>query len=145
MGNDFNQDEASANEPFVQSADEKHTSEKLPGQTVWPPQENAQGQQPQAQGGNASNPLHGQLQGVREQVENQIEKAIDHYAGQIPGGQQFTPQAKQAVDGILDGLQKQLEDEAAKRLGGLGGLGGFPGFGGGNNGGLLGNDEEKRQ
>jgi hypothetical protein len=33
----------------------------------------------------------------------------------------FAPEAKQAVAGILDGLQRQLESQAESRLGGMGG------------------------
>ena len=75
------------------------------------------------------------LGAVRRQIENQIGQAIDHYAGHVPGGTRFTPEAKQAVSGILDGLQSQLEAEAARQVGSLGGgrLGGV--LGGNNTGG----------
>ncbi len=78
--------------------------------------------------------LGGALGGVRQAVENQIYQAIDHYGSQVPGGERFTPEAKNAVSGILDNLQRQLEAQAANRMGGLGsGL-----FGeGGNQGGQL--------
>ncbi len=84
------------------------------------------------------NPLHS----VRQQIEGQIGQAIDHYAGHVPGGHQFTPEAKQAVSGILDGLQRQLEAQAASRMGPLGGAAfGNPGSTGyqGNQGGYPGN------
>ncbi len=61
------------------------------------------------------------LGGVRQQIENQIGQSIDHYAGQVPGGERFTPEAKRAISNVLDGLQQQLENEASNRLGGLGG------------------------
>ncbi|GCE07047.1 hypothetical protein [Dictyobacter aurantiacus] len=67
------------------------------------------------------------LHSARQQLENHIGDVIDQYAGRVPGGERFTPEAKQAVSGILDGLQKQLESQAASRMGGLGGT-----FGGGN-------------
>ena len=80
------------------------------------------------------------LHGARQQLEGHIGDVIDQYAGRVPGGERFTPQAKQAVSGILDGLQKQLEAEAANRMGGLGNPG-SPATGNGNQssdqGGLL--------
>jgi hypothetical protein len=63
----------------------------------------------------------GALGNVRQMVENQIYQAIDHYGSQVPGGERFTPEAKNAVAGILDNLQQQLEAQAASRMGGLGG------------------------
>lgn len=57
---------------------------------------------------------------VRLAVENQIYQAIDHYGSQVPGGEHFTPEAKNAASGILDNLQRQLEAQAANRMGGLG-------------------------
>ena len=60
------------------------------------------------------------LSGVRQQLEGHIGQVIDQYAARVPGGDRFTPEAKQAISGVLDGLQKQLEAEAASRLGGLG-------------------------
>ena len=63
------------------------------------------------------------LHGARQQLEGHIGQVIDQYAGRVPGGERFTPEAKQAVAGVLDSLQKQLEAEAANRLGGLGGVG----------------------
>jgi hypothetical protein len=65
--------------------------------------------------------LGGALSGVRQNIEAQMGGLIDHYAGQVPGGHQFSPEAKQAVSGILDNLQRQLENQAANRLGGMGG------------------------
>jgi hypothetical protein len=58
---------------------------------------------------------------VRQDVQNQMNGLIDHLAGQVPGGHMFAPEAKQAVAGILDGLQRQLESQAESRLGGMGG------------------------
>ena len=76
---------------------------------------------PQPVGGEGGGLLGGPLNGVRQAVENQIYQAIDHYGSQVPGGHQFTPEAKNAVSGILDNLQRQLEAQAANRMGGLGG------------------------
>ena len=71
------------------------------------------------------NPLHT----VRQQIENQIGQAVDHYAGHVPGGDRYAPEAKKAIASALDGLQRQLENEAASRMGGLGGAA----FGNNNN------------
>jgi hypothetical protein len=65
--------------------------------------------------------LGGALSGVRQDIEAQMGGLIDHYTNQIPGGSRFSPEAKQAMSGILDNLQRQLENEAASRLGGVGG------------------------
>lgn len=70
------------------------------------------------------------LSGVRQQLEGHIGQVIDQYAARVPGGDRFTPEAKQAISGVLDGLQKQLEAEAANRLGGMG-MGGGQAIGGG--------------
>ena len=58
---------------------------------------------------------------VRQDVEAQIYGLIDHYASQVPGGHMFAPEAKQAVAGVLDGLQQKLEGQAQSRLSGMGG------------------------
>jgi len=58
-------------------------------------------------------------------AQNQIDQAIDQYANKIPGGSGLTNQAKEAVGGILDGLEKEGEN----RIGDLGG-----GLFGGNKG-----------
>lgn len=100
-------------------------------QTAWTPQ----APMPGNQGGGGL--LGGALGDVRQAVENQIYQAIDHYGSQVPGGEHFTPEAKNAVSGILDNLQRQLEGQAANRMGGLGGLGGGLFGEGGNQGGQL--------
>src|SRR5579859_2437480 len=58
---------------------------------------------------------------VRQDVENQINGLIDHLAGQVPGGHTLAPEAKQAMAGILNGLQSQLESQAQSHLGSMGG------------------------
>jgi hypothetical protein len=88
----------------------------LPGRSAWTPGQAGQSNQ----GGIFDTPLRG----VRRDVENQIGQALDHYASHVPGGERFTPEAKRIIAGALDGLQQQLENEAAARMGGLGrGLG----------------------
>jgi hypothetical protein len=58
------------------------------------------------------------LQAARTQVEGLINHAVDHLAALVPGGEQYTPQAKQAINSALDTLQQQLEQEAIRRMGG---------------------------
>jgi len=77
------------------------------------PQQGNQGQQ------------RGMLGGARDMAQNQIDQAIDQYANKIPGGPGLSKQAKEAVGGILDGLEKEGEN----RIGDLGG-----GLFGGNKG-----------
>jgi len=69
------------------------------------------------QGGLLGGPVHA----VRQDVQQQINGLIDHYASQVPGGHTFTPEAKQAVSGILDNLQNQLESQVQSRVSGMGG------------------------
>ena len=95
-------------------------------------QQPSQGQQPLGNQGGGGLP-NGPLNEVRQAVENQIYQAIDHYGSQVPGGHNFTPEAKNAVSGILDNLQRQLEAQAVSRLGEAGGLGGRLFSEGGNN------------
>jgi hypothetical protein len=113
MVDDFAQRDTTSNEPYVQPVDTPERPGRLPGNEVWSPDQAAQS----AQGGVLSGPLGA----VRQQIENQIGQAIDHYAGHVPGGDKYTPEAKRAVSSILDGLQSQLEREASSRLGNIGG------------------------
>ena len=84
------------------------------GQEPWSSQQS--GQNP-GQGGLLGGPVHM----VRQDVESQMNGLIDHLAGQVPGGHTFAPEAKQAMAGILNDLQRQLESQAESRLGGMGG------------------------
>jgi hypothetical protein len=100
----------------------------IPGRGNEAPQQGQQGYQqpwtpqgPGPVGNQGSGLLGGALGDVRQAVENQIYQAIDHYGSQVPGGEHFTPEAKNAVSGILDNLQRQLEAQAANRMGNLGG------------------------
>jgi hypothetical protein len=91
------------------------------GREAWPPQQGDQypGSAPMTgQANEGGGLLGGPLHLVRQDIESQIGGLIDHYANQIPGGQRFSPEAKQAIAGALDNLQRQLENEAANRLGG---------------------------
>jgi hypothetical protein len=123
------------NDPFSQSVGGGREN-ALPGQSQWNPSQGGnQGGQATNQGGGI---LNNPLGAVRQQIEDQIGQAVDHYAGHVPGGDKYAPEAKQAIAGVLDGLQNQLENEAASRLGGLGGeLFGGSGTTGNNQGGIL--------
>ncbi len=75
--------------------------------------ENQQGQQ-----GN-QNQQGGILRGARDMAENQVDQTIDQYANKIPGGTGLTQQAKEAVGGILDNLEKDGENRLGEMGGGL--------------------------
>lgn len=131
-------------EPFFEGNQENQNSwtasaGKAPGfgaQTSMPGQGIQQPGNSQGMGGNQGGGLLGGAMGdVRQAVENQIYQAIDHYGNQVPGGERFTPEAKNAVAGILDNLQRQLEGQAASSMGGLGS--GLFGEGGNQGGGSL--------
>lgn len=81
-----------------------------------------QGGQQQAAQGQSEQVIHNQLDAARHIAEQQIDSAIDQLAQKVPGGAQYTEQAKDAASGVLDKLEGQLEQEAEKRLGNLGGM-----------------------
>ncbi|GAC1453764.1 MAG: hypothetical protein PVSMB2_01320 [Ktedonobacteraceae bacterium] len=85
-----------------------------------------QGQQDQYNQGNQGQQQqgHGNLGGARGAAQNQVDQAIDQFGNKIPGGTQYTQQAKDAAHGVLDNLEKEGEN----RLGNFGG-----GMFGGNN------------
>ncbi len=66
----------------------------------------------------------GQFDGAKNVAQNQVDQAIDQFGNKIPGGSQYTQQAKDAAHGVLDNLEKEGEN----RLGNIGG-----GMFGGNN------------
>lgn len=96
---------------WVQSAGRSNQTPS--SEQPWSPQQNRQNA---SQGGLLSGPVHM----VRQDVESQMNGLIDHLAGQVPGGHTFAPEAKQAMAGILNSLQQQLENQAESRLGGMG-------------------------
>jgi hypothetical protein len=108
----FRQNEPNSQEPWIQSVG--GPNQPPSSEQPWGTQP---GEQDLGQGGVLSGPVHM----VRQDVQNQMNGLIDHLAGQVPGGHMFAPEAKQAVAGILDGLQRQLESQAESRLGGMGG------------------------
>ena len=84
---------------------------------------NQQGQQNQyGQQGQQGQQGQGQFSGERQQAQQQVDATIDQFASKIPGGQNFSQQAKDQANNALG----NLESEAENRLGGLGGM-----FGGG--------------
>jgi hypothetical protein len=60
----------------------------------------------------------GKLSGARQAAAGQLDNVIDQLGSKIPGGSQYTKQAKEAASGILGNLEK----EAEKFLGNLGGI-----------------------
>ena len=67
--------------------------------------------------------VHQTMERLRRHIaEQQIDSAIDQLAQKVPGGTQYTQQAKDAASGVLDKLEGELEQEAEKRLGNLGGM-----------------------
>lgn len=64
-----------------------------------------------------------QLSGAKQQAENQINSAIDQFAGKVPGGDKVSQQAKDAAAAGLDNIEKEAEG----RLGNLPGIGGMLG------------------
>ncbi|MGH2484683.1 MAG: hypothetical protein ACRDHE_01595 [Ktedonobacterales bacterium] len=73
-----------------------------------------------------NNPQSGQdqLSGAKQQAEDQINSAIDQFAGKVPGGDKVAQQAKDAAAGGLDNIEKEAEN----KLGDVPGIGGM--FGG---------------
>ncbi len=59
----------------------------------------------------------GMLSGARNVAEQQVDQAIDQFAGKIPGGEQYKQQAKDAASGVL----RNLEKEGENRINGMGG------------------------
>src|SRR5579884_2945526 len=89
-------------------------------QDQWSQQNQGQ-QQSQGQGqqyDQNGNPVQGQDQqgegqdpfgGARQMAGQQVDRAIDQFAGKIPGGQQYAQQAKDAASGILGNLESEAE------------------------------------
>jgi hypothetical protein len=101
------------------------------GQQQWPEQQSQQ----QAAQGQSDQLIHNQLDAGRHIAEQQIDSAIDQLAQKVPGGTQYTQQAKEAASNVLDKLEGELEQEAEKRLGNLGGM----------LGGLFGHHQDKQE
>jgi len=60
---------------------------------------------------------------ARQAAQQQVNSGIDQFAKKIPGGDQYSQQAKDTADNALENMEQQAEN----RFGNLGGL-----FGGGN-------------
>lgn len=106
----------SVGRPGQAPSSEQPWSTQQGGQTGQEPWSTQQSGQNTGQGGLLGGPVHV----VRQDVEGQMNGLIDHLAGQVPGGHMFAPEAKQAMSGILNNLQQQLESQAEGRLGGMG-------------------------
>ncbi len=63
---------------------------------------------------------HEQVDQLKNQAEQKIDETIDQLAQKIPGGTQFSGQAKEAMSGVLDNLEKQAEEQGGNILSNLG-------------------------
>ncbi len=61
-----------------------------------------------------------QMDGLKHQAEQKIDETIDQFAQKIPGGTNFSKQAKDAMGGILDNLEQEAEAQGGNILGNLG-------------------------
>ncbi len=61
-----------------------------------------------------------QMDALKNQAEQKIDETIDQFAQKIPGGTQFSGQAKEAMSGVLDNLEKQAEEQGGNILGNIG-------------------------
>lgn len=72
---------------------------------------------------NAQQPIgHDQAEQLKHEAEGQIDATIDQFAQKIPGGTQFSQQAKDTIAGALDNLEQQAEAEAGNLLGNAGNI-----------------------
>jgi hypothetical protein len=62
----------------------------------------------------------GMFSDVRRMAEQQIDQVIDQFGSKIPGASQYTQQAKDAVGGIFDNMEREVEN----RIGNMGGMSG---------------------
>jgi len=62
-----------------------------------------------------------QMDALKNQAEQKIDATIDQFAQKIPGGQQYSQQAKDAAAGGLDNLEKQAEEKFGNPGGMFGG------------------------
>ncbi len=78
----------------------------------------------------------GQLENLRQQAQDQIDRTIDQYASKVPGGEQVSQKAKDAAASGLDQIEKEAENRMGNMGGNLGGLGNTLGdlFGGNKSG-----------
>ena len=61
-----------------------------------------------------------QMDALKNQAEQKIDETIDQFAQKVPGGTQFSQQAKDAMSGVLDNLEKQAEEQGGNILGNIG-------------------------
>lgn len=78
----------------------------------------------------------GQMDNLRQEAQDQIDRTIDQYASKVPGGDQVSQKAKDAAASGLDQIEKEAENRMGNMGGNLGGLGNtLGGLFGGNKGG----------
>ncbi len=63
---------------------------------------------------------HDQAEALKHQAEQKIDETIDQLAQKIPGGTNFSQQAKDAMSGVLDNLEQQAEQQGGNILNNLG-------------------------
>ena len=63
---------------------------------------------------------HDQVEQLKHQAEQKIDETIDQFAQKVPGGTQYSQQAKDAMSGVLDNLEKEAEQQGGNILGNLG-------------------------
>lgn len=61
-----------------------------------------------------------QMDALKHTAEQKIDETIDQFAQKVPGGTQFSQQAKDAMSGVLDNLEKEAEQQGGNILGNLG-------------------------
>ncbi|MBV9227778.1 MAG: hypothetical protein JOZ18_00600 [Chloroflexi bacterium] len=121
MNQDYQQDpyqQAGQGQPW-QSDQDQYSAQQTPLGPGTPQRQFGQAAQQGQQG------RQGMLSDVRQMAEQQIDQVIDQFGNKVPGGSQYTQQAKDAIGGILDNLEQEVEN----RIGNLGG--GMLGGGGG--------------
>ena len=67
-------------------------------------------------------PNNGMLSSEKQVAEQKVDEAIDQLAQKIPGGENYTQQAKAAADGVLQNLEQQLEQQIEQHKGDAGNI-----------------------
>ena len=88
-------------------------------------QDYGQGSQDQGWGQQSGQPDQGQgaqqqgaIHQARQMAGQQVDQTIDQFANRIPGGQQYSQQAKDAASSGLDTLENEAQKRAGDMFGG---------------------------